>query len=64
MKHKQVSTDTITYSAVISACEKAGGKRGMINALKTLVSISKLDNPIEGAAAIQSALGKILRQST
>ena len=28
--------DTITYSAAISACEKAGGTDGMTNALKLL----------------------------
>ena len=35
-----LTTDTITYSSAISACEKAGGNDGMTNSL-TLLKIMK-----------------------
>ena len=36
MKHSGITPDTITYSAAISACEKAGGNNSMTNALTLL----------------------------
>ena len=36
MKKEGLTTDTITYNAAISACEKAGGNDGMTNVLAAL----------------------------
>ena len=41
MKNAKCIPNTITYSAIISACEKAGGEIGMTNALDLLLEMKK-----------------------
>ena len=57
MKQEGITPDTITYSAAISACEKAGGNDGMTHALTLLKEMKDSEiktNTITFSAAISA----------